>query len=102
MVAVKMIRTGAWADNEEVRRFRNEAEAVANLDHSQIVTIHEVGKHDGLHYFSMKLVEGPSLAGLLDHYTADPQAAARLVAEGARAVHHAHHRGILHRDIKPS
>jgi WD40 repeat protein/tRNA A-37 threonylcarbamoyl transferase component Bud32/Flp pilus assembly protein TadD len=102
MVAVKMIRAGAWAGDDEVRRFRNEAEAVANLDHPQIVTIYEVGEHDGRPYFTMKLVDGPSLAELLPRYTADPRAAARLVAEVARAVHHAHQRGILHRDLKPS
>jgi WD40 repeat protein len=75
---------------------------VANLDHPQIVTIHEIGHYDGQHYFSMKLVDGPSLADRLDRYTAEPKAAAHLVAEVARAVHHAHQRGILHRDLKPS
>jgi WD40 repeat protein len=102
LVALKMIRAGAWAGDEEVRRFRNEAEAVANLDHPQIVTIHEVGQCDGQHYFSMKLVDGPSLAERLDRYTRDPRSAAQLMAEVARAVHHAHQRGILHRDLKPS
>jgi WD40 repeat protein/serine/threonine protein kinase len=102
LVALKMIRAGLWADDDEIRRFRNEAEAVANLDHSRIVTIHEVGQLDGQHYFSMKLVDGPSLADRLDRYTADPSAAAHLVADVARAVHHAHQRGILHRDLKPS
>jgi WD40 repeat protein/tetratricopeptide (TPR) repeat protein len=102
MVAVKMIRAGSWAGDEEVRRFRDEAEAVANLDHSGIVAIHEVGQHEGLHYFSMKLFDGPSLGERLDRYIGDPPGAARLVAEVARAVHHAHQRGILHRDIKPS
>ncbi len=102
MVAVKMIRAGTWASDDEVRRFRNEAEAVANLDHPQIVTIHEVGEHDGRHYFSMKLVDGPSLAERLTRFTADPRSAAKLVSEVALAVHHAHQRGILHRDLKPS
>jgi len=82
MVAIKMIRAGTWASDDEVRRFRNEAESVANLDHPQIVTIHEVGEHDGRHYFSMKLIDGPSLAEQLPRYAADPRAAARLVAEG--------------------
>jgi WD40 repeat protein/tetratricopeptide (TPR) repeat protein len=101
-VALKMIRAGIWADEDEVRRFRNEAEAIANLDHPRIVTIHEVGQYQGRHYFSMKLVEGPSLDQRLGDYAAAPRAAARLVAEVARAVHHAHQRGILHRDLKPS
>jgi WD40 repeat protein/serine/threonine protein kinase/tetratricopeptide (TPR) repeat protein len=101
-VALKMIRAGTWASDDEVRRFRNEAEAVANLDHPRIVTIHEVGQYDGRHYFSMRLVEGPSLEKVLDQYAADPRRAAHLVAAVARAVHHAHQRGILHRDLKPS
>jgi WD40 repeat protein/serine/threonine protein kinase len=102
LVAVKMIRAGLWAGDEEVRRFQNEAEAVAGLDHPQIVPIYEINSHDGQHYFSMKLVGDASLAGQLPRYVADPKAAARLVAEVARAVHHAHQRGILHRDLKPS
>jgi serine/threonine protein kinase len=91
-VALKMIRAGTWASDDEVRRFQNEAEAVANLDHPRIVTIHEVGRHDGRHYFSMRLVEGPSLEKVLDRYAADPRKAARLVSEVAQAVHHAHQR----------
>src|SRR5262249_38238478 len=57
LVALKMIRAGLWAGEDEVRRFRNEAEAVANLDHPRIVTIHEVGQFEGHHYFSMRLVD---------------------------------------------
>jgi hypothetical protein len=102
LVALKMIRAGLWAGDDEVRRFQTEAEAVANLDHPRIVTIHEVGQYEGHHYFSMRLVEGPSLEKVLDQYAADPRRAARLVSEVARAVHHAHQRGILHRDLKPS
>jgi WD40 repeat protein/tetratricopeptide (TPR) repeat protein len=101
-VALKMIRAGLWAGDDEVRRFKNEAEAVANLDHPRIVTIHEVGQHDGRHYFSMRLVEGPGLDRRLEELAAEPREAAHLVAEVARAVHHAHQRGILHRDLKPS
>jgi WD40 repeat protein/tRNA A-37 threonylcarbamoyl transferase component Bud32 len=101
-VALKMIRAGVLADDAELRRFQNEAEAVAALDHPGIVPIHEVGEHDGQRYFSMKLVSGDSLAARLDRYHDDPPAAARLAAEAAEAVHHAHMRGILHRDLKPA
>jgi serine/threonine-protein kinase len=101
-VALKMIRAGVLAGGDDLRRFQNEAEAVAMLDHPGIVPVHEVGEHAGQRYFSMKLVSGGSLADRLDGYRDDPQAAARLVAEAAEAVHHAHQRGILHRDLKPA
>jgi WD40 repeat protein len=102
LVALKMLRSGSLADRDDIRRFRLEAEAVARLDHPNIVPIHEVGEHDGLSYFAMKLIEGASLAQCLSEPAADPRAAARVVATVARAVHHAHQRGMLHRDLKPS
>ena len=101
-VALKMIRAGALAGEEELRRFQNEAEAVARLDHPHIVPIYEVGEHDGKRYFSMKLIGGPCLSRTLSSYTANPQNAAKLMVTIAEAVHHAHQRGILHRDLKPS
>src|SRR5262245_34947774 len=102
LVALKMILAGHFADEAEVRRFRREAEAVASLDHPNLVPIYEVGEHHGRHFYSMKLVEGGSLPQHADRFTADPRTAARLTAAVARAVHHAHQRGILHRDLKPA
>ncbi len=101
-VALKVIKAGEFASNGERRRFQNEAEAVAQLDHPNIVPIYEVGESGGLDYFSMKLIAGDSLEKRLASYSADPRAAALLVATAAKAVHHAHQRGILHRDLKPA
>src|SRR3954470_4948204 len=102
IVALKMIIGGQLATEAEVLRFQAEAEAAANLDHPNIVPIYEVGEHEGRQYFTMKFIDGGSLAAQVDHYRAHPEAAAKLLATCAVAVHYGHRRGILHRDLKPA
>jgi serine/threonine-protein kinase len=97
-----MIRAGRLATPEERERFLFEAEAVANLDHPHIVPIFEIGDHQGQDFFSMRLVEGGSLARRITESGKDPQSAARLMATVADAVDHAHSQGIWHRDLKPA
>jgi serine/threonine-protein kinase len=100
-VALKVIRAGEPVSLVDVRRFRTEAEVVAQLEHPNIVPVYEVGERDGFLYLSMRLVEGGTLADQIDRFATDPRAAAKLVATVARAVYFAHQRGVLHRDLKP-
>jgi tetratricopeptide (TPR) repeat protein/predicted Ser/Thr protein kinase len=102
IVAVKMLLFGEFASDEAIKRFGIEAEAVASLRHPNIVALHEVGKQEGQHYFSMDYIEGESLAEALRAGPLAPRRAAALLKTIAEAIHYAHQRGILHRDIKPA
>ncbi len=102
IVALKMILRGELASTADLARFRAEAESAARLEHPNIVPVHEVGECDGQAYFSMKYVEGTTLAARVAEGPLPPREAARIVAVIARAVDHAHQQGILHRDLKPA
>jgi len=101
LVALKLISAGTLATEELVKRFKAEAEAAASLTHPNIVPIYEIGEHQGQPFFTMKLIEGNSLADRLKEGSIPPLEATSLMAKVARAVHHAHLRGVLHRDLKP-
>jgi WD40 repeat protein/serine/threonine protein kinase len=102
IVAVKMLLFGQFSSDEFVRRFKAEAEAAAALQHPNIVAIHEIGEHEGQHYFSMDYVEGRNLAEVVREKPMPSREAAAQLQVLARAVHYAHLRGVLHRDLKPS
>jgi tetratricopeptide (TPR) repeat protein len=102
LVALKVIRMRELASAGEARRFRNEAETAAALEHPHVVPVYEVNEHEDQLYYSMRLMEGGSLAEQMGRFQNEPRGAARLVAIVARAVQYAHQRGILHRDLKPA
>ncbi len=102
LVALKMILAGAHAGPEERARFRREAEAVARLQHPNVVQIYQVGEQDGLPFFSLELAAGGSLADQLRGTPQPARPAAELAETLARAVQAAHERGIVHRDLKPA
>ncbi len=102
LVAVKLILAGQFAGKQIAQRFKSEAIAAAVLQHPNIVAVHEVGVHEGHHFFSMDYVEGRTLTELVAQRPLPPREAARYVKLIAEAIHYAHGQGILHRDLKPS
>ncbi len=101
-VALKMVLAGGHAGPRERARFRTEAEAVARLQHPNIVQIHEVGEADGHPYCALEYVGGGSLAKRLGGQPLAAREAAALVEALARAMQLAHSRNVVHRDLKPS
>jgi serine/threonine protein kinase len=100
-VALKMILHGDYAGAEELRRFRIEAEAVARLQHPNIVQIHAIGEHNGLPYCALEYCAGGSLKQHQAGRPLKPAQAAQLVETLARAMDAAHKKQIIHRDLKP-
>jgi WD40 repeat protein len=101
MTALKMVLAGAYAGPEQLARFSTEAEAVARLHHPNIVQIYDVGEHDGRPYLVLEHVEGGNLQSKLAGTSLGARQAAELIETLARAVHYAHERGVVHRDLTP-
>ena len=96
-VALKFISAGVLASRDTVKRFKAEAEAAAALHLPNIVPIFEIGEHAGNHFFSMGLIDGPTLGGALGRKPMGTREAAELLSVVAGAVQFAHERGVLHR-----
>jgi hypothetical protein len=101
IVALKMILAGAHAGPDDLVRFLAEGEAVAHLQHPNIVQIFESGRHQGVPYFTLEFVPGGSLADKVRQAPLPANEAARLVKHLAWGMAYAHQRGLVHRDLKP-
>lgn len=102
VVALKLMHRGLSADGGHAARFLREARVAASLRHPGIVAIYDLGRLDGVPFFTMELVDGSSLEGLLADGPVAPARAAELVMIVAQSVAHAHESGVVHRDLKPS
>jgi serine/threonine protein kinase len=100
-VALKIIRTGEAAREEDIRQFLREASAAARLRHPNIVTVYELDVHEGTYYYTMEYIAGRNLGTLIGERGMDAREAVRIAAKVARALEHAHRRDIVHRDLKP-
>jgi len=102
-VALKVLPPALGAIEKSIQRFLREARAVAQLSHENIVPIYEIGQVKSMHFYAMQLIEGEALDKVLKKRGALPgEEAARLILSAARALHFAHQRGIIHRDVKPA
>lgn len=103
-VALKILRFASVSDPDAIERFQREAETIADLHHTNIVPIITVGTERGISYYAMQFIEGQSLQQVLAE-SKQPLPADRVAEWGlqaAEALAHAHERGVIHRDVKPS
>jgi eukaryotic-like serine/threonine-protein kinase len=101
VVALKMLRPEAVGEADQRARLLGEAETVARLHHPNVAQVFEVGEQDGVPYVALEYVEGPTLSQVLGGRPQPPRLSAGLIATLARAAHHAHSVGVVHRDLKP-
>ena len=102
LVAIKMVLGGEHAGEDDLARFKTEAEAVASIQHPNIVQIYEVGDKNGLPYFSLEYIDGGSLQQKIDGKPQSPREAAEIAEQLALAIQNCHDRGVIHRDLKPA
>jgi len=101
IVALKVLKPELAAVPEFAERFAREAKSLAQLNHRNIVTVHDFGQRDGLCYLVMEYIEGANLRRVLEAGRLSPEEALRLVPDLCDALQYAHNAGVVHRDIKP-
>ncbi len=102
LVTIKILRPEYTSDEDFVKRFRREAQAIASLSHPNIVSIYDVGQEEKIHYLVMEYVEGDNLKNLIrGQGTLTPGRALEIARQVSEALQHAHENNIVHRDVKP-
>jgi WD40 repeat protein len=101
-VALKVMSSGAFASDTARARFEREVELAARLEHPNIARVYDSGLHGGVYYYAMELIDGVHLDNYVDQRRLSQREILGLMATIARAVQHAHQRGVIHRDLKPS
>ena len=100
-VALKILPPDLVKNDERVRRFTQEARSASSLSHPNIVTIHEIGEADGVHFIAMEFVKGSTLKDLIHAKKTDLRTLVGYLAQAGEGVAKAHAAGIVHRDLKP-